>query len=36
VDAGGRELVEQRQQVAPLVLVSGAEQDLEWEPARLD
>ena len=36
LDADFGERVEQWQQVAPLVLVSGAEQDLERDPARLD
>jgi hypothetical protein len=36
LDADFGELVEQWQQVAPLVLVSGPEQDLERDPARLD
>jgi hypothetical protein len=36
LDAGLGERVEQRQQVPPLVLVSGPEQDLERDPARLD
>jgi hypothetical protein len=34
-DAGFLQLVEQRDQVAALVLVSGAEQDLQWQPARV-
>jgi hypothetical protein len=36
LDADGGELVEQRQQVAALVLVAGAEQDRQRQPALLD
>jgi hypothetical protein len=36
LDAGIREQIEQRQQVAPLVLVASPKQDCERQPARLD
>ena len=36
MDADFGERVEQREQVALLVLVAGPEQDLQWDPARLD
>jgi hypothetical protein len=36
VHAGFRDRIQQRQQVGPLVLVSGPEQDVERQPVRLD
>jgi len=36
MDAGLREPLEQRQQVAPLVFVPGRERDRERQPAGID